>query len=72
MAGSLGAPATLLVSGTMTVGGMAVALLVPVAAVAIVGMAIAALGASFVVPVVVEPRRSPRGSVLPVAPPRTS
>ena len=33
---------------------MAVALLVPVAAVAIVGMAIAALGASFVVPVVVS------------------
>lgn len=52
--GSLGAPATLLVSGTMTVGGMAVALLVPVAAVAIVGMAIAALGVSFVVPVVVS------------------
>ena len=54
VAGSLGAPATLLVSGTMTVGGMAVALLVPNAAVAIVGMAIAALGASFVVPVVVS------------------
>ena len=54
VAGSLGAPATLLVSGTMTLAGMAVALLVPVAVVAIIGMAIAALGASFVVPVVVS------------------
>lgn len=54
VAGALGAPATLLVSGTLTVGGMALALLVPVAALAIVGMAIAALGASFVAPVVVS------------------
>ena len=54
VAGSLGAPATLLVSGTMTFAGMAVALLVPVAVVAIAGMAIAALGVSFVVPVVVS------------------
>lgn len=52
--GSLGAPATLLVSGSMTLLGMALALLIPVAVVAIVGMAIAALGASFVVPVVVS------------------
>jgi fucose permease len=54
VAGSLGAPATLLVSGAMTVLGMAVALVVPQAAVAIAGMAVAALGASFVVPVVVS------------------
>ena len=54
IAGSLGAPATLLVSGSMTLVGMVVALLVPVAAVAIAGMAVAALGASFVVPVVVS------------------
>ena len=54
VAGSLGAPATLLVSGLMTVGGMAVALVVPVPGVAIGGMAVAALGASFVVPVVVS------------------
>jgi len=54
VAGSLGAPATLLVSGSMTVAGMGIALLVPVAAIAIVGTAIAALGASFVVPVVVS------------------
>lgn len=52
--GSLGAPATLLVSGSMTVAGMAIALLVPLPAVAIGGMAVAALGASFVVPVVVS------------------
>jgi hypothetical protein len=54
VAGSLGAPTTLLVAGTMIVAGMAAALLVPVAAVAIPAMAIAALGASFVVPVVVS------------------
>ena len=54
VAGSLGAPATLLVSGSTTLGGMAVALLVPEPAPAIAGMAIAALGASFVVPVVVS------------------
>jgi MFS family permease len=54
VAGSLGAPATLLVSGSMTLVGMAVALIVPEPAIAIVGMAVAALGASFVVPVVVS------------------
>jgi MFS family permease len=54
VAGSLGAPATLLVSGSMTLGGMVVALAVPVAGIAIGGMAVAALGASFVVPVVVS------------------
>jgi hypothetical protein len=54
VAGSLGAPATLLVAGGMTVAGMIVALLVPVTAVAIGGMALAALGAAFVVPVVVS------------------
>lgn len=50
----LGAPGTLLVAGSTTVAGMAVALLVPVPAAAIPGLAIAALGASFVVPVVVS------------------
>lgn len=54
VAGSLGASATLLMSGAMTLVGMAVALLVPAAGVAIAGMAVAALGASFVVPVVVS------------------
>lgn len=54
VAGSLGASATLFMAGWMTVTGMAVALLVPVPAVAIPGMAVAALGASFVVPVVVS------------------
>jgi len=54
VAGSLGAPATLLVSGSMTLGGMVVALAVPAAGIAIGGMAVAALGASFVVPVVVS------------------
>ena len=54
VAGSLGAGPTLLVAGSMTFAGMAVALLVPVPAVAIPGMAVAALGASFVVPVVVS------------------
>lgn len=54
VAGSLGAPATLLVSGSMTLVGMAVALAVPVTGLAIAGMAVAALGASFVVPVVVS------------------
>ena len=54
VAGSLGAPATLLVSGTMTLAAMLVALIVQEPVVAIVGMAIAALGVSFVVPVVVS------------------
>lgn len=54
VAGSLGASPTLLVGGLMTAVGMATALLVPAAALAIPGMAVAALGASFVVPVVVS------------------
>jgi len=54
VAGSLGSSATLLVSGLMTLVGMVVALVVPVPAIAIAGMAVAALGASFVVPVVVS------------------
>jgi len=54
IAGSLGPPATLLVSGSMTLGGMGVALAVPAPVIAIAGMAVAALGASFVVPVVVS------------------
>lgn len=54
VAGWLGAPTTLLVGGLMTLIGMAVALLVTVPAAAIPGMAVAALGASFVVPVVVS------------------
>ncbi len=54
VAGSLGPPATLLVAGVMGCGGMVVALVVSDAALAIAGMAIAALGASFIVPVVVS------------------
>ena len=54
VAGSLGGPATLLISGSMTLAGMAVALIVPAPAIAIAGMAVATLGASFVVPVVVS------------------
>ena len=54
VAGRLGAASTLMAAGTMTACGMAVALLVPSPAVAIPGMALAALGASFVVPVVVS------------------
>jgi MFS family permease len=54
VAGSLGAATTLLVAGSMTVMGMAVALVVPVPLLALPGMALAALGASFVVPVVVS------------------
>jgi MFS family permease len=54
VAGSLGAATTLLVAGSMTVVGMAVALVVPVPLLALPGMALAALGASFVVPVVVS------------------
>jgi MFS family permease len=54
VAGRLGPAATLLVAGSMTAIGMAVALAVPVPAVAIPGMAVGALGASFVVPVVVS------------------
>ena len=51
--GRLGASTTLFVGGAMTVAGMSAALVVGVAAVAIPAMAVAALGASFVVPVVV-------------------
>ena len=54
VATSLGAPTTLLAAGSMTLIGMVVALAVQVPAVAIVGMAVGALGASFVVPVVVS------------------
>ena len=54
VATTLGGPATLLVAGSATLVGMAVALAVPVPAVAIPGMALAALGASFIVPVVVS------------------
>lgn len=50
----LGSAGTLLVAGTMTLLGMAGALVVPVPLLAVPGMAIAALGASFVVPVVVS------------------
>ena len=46
VAGSLGAPATLLVSGSLTLGGMAVALAVAAPVVAIAGTAVAALAAS--------------------------
>lgn len=54
VAGWLGAPTTLLVGGLMTMLGMAAALLVTEPAAAIAAMAVAALGASFVVPVVVS------------------
>jgi hypothetical protein len=54
VAGTLGASLTLLVGGLMTLLGMTGALVVPAAALAIPGMAVAALGASFVVPVVVS------------------
>lgn len=54
VAGTLGAPATLLASGTAMVVGMSLALGLPAPAVAIPGMAMAALGAAFIVPVVVS------------------
>ena len=54
VAGSLGAAATLFVAGLMTLLGMTAALLVPAPGLAIAGMAVAALGVSFVVPVVVS------------------
>ena len=54
VATSLGAAPTLLVAGSMTVVGMVVALAVPTPALAIPGMAVAALGAAFIVPVVVS------------------
>ena len=54
VAGTLGARATLLVAGAAAFAGMAVALGVPVPAAAIPGMAVAALGASFIVPVAVS------------------
>lgn len=52
VAGALGARATLLVAGSATAAGMLVALGVTLPAIAIPGLALAALGASFVVPVV--------------------
>jgi fucose permease len=54
IAGSLGASATLGISGAMTVAGMGIALGITAPVPAIAGTAIAALGASFVVPVVVS------------------
>lgn len=54
LAGMLGARVTLLVAGSATFVGMAVALGVPLPAAAIPGMAVAALGASFIVPVAVS------------------
>lgn len=54
VAGVLGPARTLLVAGSITVAGMLAALLVPLPALAIPGMAGAALGFSFVVPVVVS------------------
>jgi MFS family permease len=54
VAGTLGAASTLAVSGVATLAGMSIALLAPVPLVAIPGMAIAALGASFIVPVAVS------------------
>ena len=50
----LGASTTLLVASSLTVGGMSVALLLTEPVAAIPGLACAALGASFVVPVVVS------------------
>ncbi|HEX5038848.1 MAG TPA: MFS transporter [Candidatus Limnocylindria bacterium] len=54
IAARLGRATTVLVAGSMIVAGMAVALLVSSPAPAVAGMAVAALGASFVVPVVVS------------------
>jgi hypothetical protein len=54
VAGTLGGATTLLVAGSLIVAGMGVALLMPIPLLAIPGMAVAALGASFVVPVVVS------------------
>lgn len=54
IAGMLGARSTLLVAGLMMAAGMTAALVVSAPALAIPGMAVAALGASFVVPVVVS------------------
>lgn len=54
VAGMLGAAATLLVAGSATVIGMTLALLASAPLLAIPGMAVAALGASFIVPVAVS------------------
>src|SRR6186997_1744903 len=54
LAARLGRASTVLVAGSLIVVGMAVALLVSSPPPAVVGMAVAALGASFVVPVVVS------------------
>jgi hypothetical protein len=62
VATSLGAAPTLLVAGSMTVIGMLVALVVPTPALAIPGMAVAALGAAFIVPVVVSLAAARAGS----------
>jgi hypothetical protein len=62
VATSLGAAPTLLVAGSMTVIGMLVALAVPTPALAIPGMAVAALGAAFIVPVVVSLAAARAGS----------
>jgi hypothetical protein len=62
VATSLGAAPTLLVAGSMTVIGMLVALVVPTPGLAIPGMAVAALGAAFIVPVVVSLAAARAGS----------
>ena len=54
VAGSLGAASTLVAGASMGLGGMAVALFVASPGAAIAGMAVAALGLSFVVPVIVS------------------
>ena len=54
IAARLGSATTILVAGSMIVAGMGVALLVSSPPPAVAGMAVAALGASFVVPVVVS------------------
>lgn len=54
LAARLGRATTILVAGSLIVGGMGVALLVSSPPPAVAGMAAAALGASFVVPVVVS------------------
>lgn len=54
IASSLGAQTTMLVAGVMTLAGMTVALLAPGPSLAIPGLAVGALGISFVVPVLVS------------------
>jgi hypothetical protein len=62
VATSLGAAPTLLVAGSMTVIGMVVALAARSPALAIPGMAVAALGAAFIVPVAVSLAAARAGS----------